>query len=77
MAYSTSNKSTCFSVFPSSPASTNVFALFGHAQSPRDNHLMCEDLKLGRVRARATRRKESAGSESGSRKGLRKILNAI
>ncbi|KIK42542.1 hypothetical protein CY34DRAFT_63079, partial [Suillus luteus UH-Slu-Lm8-n1] len=69
MAYSTSNKSSCFSIFPSSPASTNVFTLFGHAQSPRDNHIMCED--LSKVFARATQRKESAGS--GSRKGLRKI----
>jgi hypothetical protein len=79
MAYTTSNKNTCFSVFPSTPASTNAFALFGHAQSPRDNHLMCEDLRKvfgsTNFNGRATQKKESSGS--GSFKGLRKILGAM
>ncbi|KAG2349025.1 hypothetical protein BDR05DRAFT_956399 [Suillus weaverae] len=79
MAYTASNKNTHFSVFPSSPASTNAFVLFGHAQSPRDNHLMCEDLRKvfgsTNLNGRTTQKKQSSGS--GSLKGLRKILSAI
>ncbi|KAG1752667.1 uncharacterized protein EDB91DRAFT_1293653 [Suillus paluster] len=76
MAYTTYNANTHFSVFPSSPASTNVFAIFGHAQSPRDNHIMCEDLRkvFSSNNGRTTSQKKQS---SGSLKGLRKILCAI
>ncbi|KAG1866494.1 hypothetical protein DFJ58DRAFT_742992 [Suillus subalutaceus] len=75
MAYTTSTKNTHFAIFPSAPASTNVFALFGHAQSPRDNHIMCEDLRKVFGSTITIQKKESSGS--GSFRGLKKILSAI
>ncbi|KAG2056310.1 hypothetical protein BDR06DRAFT_952782 [Suillus hirtellus] len=72
-----SNKNThChFSVFPSGPASTNVFVLFGHAQSPRDGHVMCEDLR--KVFGSTNLNGRTTAQSSGSFKGLKKILSAI
>ncbi|KAH7923551.1 hypothetical protein BV22DRAFT_1036182 [Leucogyrophana mollusca] len=64
-----------FTLFPTSPASPNVFAIFGQAQSPRDNHMMYEDLRqvFGSTNGRTAQKKSSSGSLKGS---LRKILGS-
>jgi hypothetical protein len=78
MAHTTYNVNTHLSVLPSSPASPNAFALFGRAQSPRNNHIMCDDLRQvfgsNNGRTRTTSQKKQSFS---SIKGLRKILHAI
>ncbi|KAG2077301.1 hypothetical protein BDR04DRAFT_1088267 [Suillus decipiens] len=72
MARTTTNKNAHFSIFPSAPASTNISVLFGRAQSPRDNHEMCEDLRKVFV----SNRRATQNSGSGCFKGLKKILGA-
>ncbi|KAI6034370.1 hypothetical protein BKA83DRAFT_4487392 [Pisolithus microcarpus] len=43
MAYTTYAHTTSF--FPTSPTSPNAFAIFTHAQSPRENYALYEDLR--------------------------------
>ncbi|KAH7921369.1 hypothetical protein BV22DRAFT_991935, partial [Leucogyrophana mollusca] len=53
-----------FTLFPTSPASPHAFAIFGHAQSPRDNHAVYEDLRqvFGPTNGRTAQKKSSSGS---------------
>lgn len=71
MAYTTYAHTTSF--FPTSPASPNAFTIFAHAQSPRENYALYEDLR--QVFGSHNGRKQNAGSSSF--KGLKKILGGI
>lgn len=66
MAYTTYAHTTSF--FPTSPTSPNAFTIFTHAQSPRENYALYEDLR--QVFGNRNGRKQNAGS--GSFKGLKK-----
>ncbi|KAL4076094.1 hypothetical protein J3A83DRAFT_4370293 [Scleroderma citrinum] len=76
MAYSAFAHTSTFSLFPNSPASPNAFAIFTHAQSPRENHAMYEDLRLvfGNNNGRTCPNKQRS---AGSRMGLKKILGGM
>ncbi|KAI6152150.1 hypothetical protein BKA82DRAFT_124699 [Pisolithus tinctorius] len=71
MAYTTFAHTTTF--LPTSPASPNAFTIFTHAQSPRENYALYEDVR--QVFGNRNGRKQSAGGSSF--KGLKKILGAI
>jgi hypothetical protein len=78
MTYATYSANTHFSVSLSTPASPNASALFGHAQSPRGNHVMYDDLHqaFGSNNGR-TRTINQKKQSSSSIKGLKKILRAM
>jgi hypothetical protein len=67
MSYTT-NVNTHFSLFPSSPASTNVFAIFAQPSSPRETHAMYAEFRqvLG----------ASNGQKKHSKNALKKIFGA-
>lgn len=71
MAYTTYAHTTSF--FPSSPTSPNAFSIFTHAQSPRENYALYEDLR--QVFGNHNGRKRNDGSSSF--KGLKKMLGGI
>ncbi|KAH7916165.1 hypothetical protein BJ138DRAFT_1109072 [Hygrophoropsis aurantiaca] len=73
MSFTTLN--TPFTLFPTSPASPNAFAIFTQAQCPRDNYVMYEDLRqvFGSTNGRTAQKKSSSSSLKG---GLRKILGS-
>ncbi|KAH7918537.1 hypothetical protein BV22DRAFT_976919, partial [Leucogyrophana mollusca] len=55
---------TPFTLFPTCPASPNAFAIFAQAQSPRDDHIMYEDLRqvFGSSNGRTAQKKSSSSS---------------
>lgn len=74
MAYSAYAHTSTFSLFPASPASPHAFAVFTHAQSPRENCIMYEDVRrvFSSNNGRATQKQRKS-----SRLGLKKILGGM
>jgi hypothetical protein len=68
MSYTTLNINTHFSLFASSPVSSNIFAVLTQAQSPRETHAVYAEFR------------QVLGASSGQRKegksALKKIFGA-
>ncbi|KAG2155752.1 hypothetical protein DEU56DRAFT_724426 [Suillus clintonianus] len=65
MSYTTPNVNTHFSLFASSPASSNVFAVFAQPQSPRETHTMYAEFR------------QVLGASNGQRKQGKSALKKI
>lgn len=72
-----------YSLFPTTPSSPNAFSMFSAAQSPRETHMMYEDLRQAlRPTSSANnnnqqRQRQRTSSGSSLKSGLKKIFGGM
>ncbi|TCD60186.1 hypothetical protein EIP91_010600 [Steccherinum ochraceum] len=70
-----------YSLFPTTPSSPNAFSMFSSAQSPRETHMMYEDLRQALRPTSASnnnnQQRQRTSSGSSLKSGLKKIFGGM